>query len=195
MRILEIILQQTLIIVKKYFLKFAHKFSNIYRFKLHFLVYLACRNQLLVQANFKISTFQELSVDELYQIMHLRQEVFVVEQNAAYLDADYKDPDSLHVQVLLDNTLIAYARILPPGLAYDEVSIGRVVSAPAWRRKKLGRPLMNFCLDQMEQHFQTRVCRISAQSYLVPFYSEFGFEVCSEEYLEDGLPHQEMLRK
>lgn len=144
---------------------------------------------------FIIKEFDELSVQELYDMMYLRQVVFVVEQDAAYLDADKKDYHSTHVLQYKNDTLVSYARVLAPGISYAEASIGRVVSAPEWRRKKLGRPLMEQCLKVLKDKYQTTTCRISAQSYLVPFYSEFGFEVCSEEYLEDGLPHFEMLRQ
>lgn len=144
---------------------------------------------------FKVKEFNELSIRELYDMMHLRQVVFVVEQDAAYLDADLKDLKSTHVLQYKNDSLVAYARVLAPGVSYQEASIGRVVTAPDWRRKKLGRPLMAKCIEVLKGRYGTEVCRISAQTYLVPFYREFGFEVCSEEYLEDGLPHFEMIRK
>ncbi|MCB9256695.1 MAG: GNAT family N-acetyltransferase [Chitinophagales bacterium] len=148
-----------------------------------------------MQEDIRVKNFDELSVEELYDIMHLRQEVFVVEQDCPYLDADYKDQKSIHVSWYKDGVLAAYTRIVRPGVSYKEASFGRVVSKPQWRRKGLGRPLINKCIEVLESQLNTRVCRISAQSYLLPFYEEFGFEICSEEYLEDGLPHKEMLRK
>lgn len=149
----------------------------------------------MMKDEFIVKEFNELSIQELYDMMYLRQVVFVVEQDAAYLDADRKDFKGMHVLQYKDNELAAYARVLAPGVSYTEASIGRVVSAPSWRRKRLGRPLMKKCLEVLKEKYQTETCRISAQTYLLPFYSEFGFEVCSDEYLEDGLPHFEMLRK
>lgn len=145
--------------------------------------------------SFEVKTFEQLSNRELYDIMHLRQVVFVVEQDAPYIDADYKDLDAYHVCLFEDNQLLAHARVIPPGISYQEASIGRVVTHPDYRRKGFGRPLMKKCVDVLENELKTTTCRISAQTYLVPFYSEFGFEVCSKEYLEDGLPHFEMIRK
>ncbi len=138
--------------------------------------------------------FEELSTIELYDIMNLRQTVFVVEQNAAYLDADGKDFNAIHVFTYIKNSLASYARVLPPGVSYREASIGRVVTLPKYRKKGLAKKLMEQCLGVLNNTFKTDSCRISAQTYLVPFYSSFGFEVCSKEYLEDGLPHFEMLR-
>lgn len=148
-----------------------------------------------MEHTFQVKGFEELSTRELYDIMHLRQEVFVVEQDAAYLDADYKDLPSKHIFAYEGGKLVAYARLLPKGVSYEEPSIGRVVTSPSVRRKGWGRPLMEKCVEELEKAYQTSACRISAQTYLVPFYGEFGFEVCSEEYLEDGLPHFEMIRK
>lgn len=147
-----------------------------------------------MKSDYIVKKFDELTTRELYDMMYLRQVVFVVEQDAAYLDADKKDYDSIHVLQYIDLDLAAYARVLAPGVSYSEASIGRVVSAPEWRRKKLGRPLMEKCVEVLEKEYNTKKCRISAQSYLVPFYGEFGFEICSNEYLEDGLPHYEMIR-
>ena len=148
-----------------------------------------------MKPTFQVKRFDELSTRELYDIMHLRQEVFVVEQDAAYLDADRKDFSATHIFAYEGEQLLAYARLLPPGISYKEASIGRVVTAQSVRRMGWGRPLMNKCLTILEKEWGTSTCRISAQSYLVPFYAEYGFEICSEEYLEDGLPHFEMIRK
>lgn len=149
----------------------------------------------VMHEDFIVKKFEELSVQELYDMMYLRQVVFVVEQDAAYLDADKKDYDSMHVLLYKENELAAYARVLAPGVSYEEPSIGRVVSSPSWRRKKLGRPLMQKCIEVLEETYKTSKCRISAQTYLIPYYGEFGFVVKGEEYLEDGLPHFEMLRE
>ncbi|MFT4970189.1 MAG: ElaA protein [Chitinophagales bacterium] len=147
-----------------------------------------------MEYTFLVKDFEALTTRELYDIMHLRQEVFIIEQDCAYQDADFKDLKGKHIFSYNGDKLTSYARLLYPGISYTEASIGRVVTSPAVRRKGLGRPLMAKCIEVLEKDLKTAVCRISAQSYLIPYYSEFGFEICSEEYLEDGLPHFEMLR-
>lgn len=143
----------------------------------------------------EIRTFQSLAPDELYAILKLRQEVFIVEQNCPYLDCDDKDQKSHHV-MLYDShkILIAYARVLPPGLSYDEVSIGRVVSSPTVRRTGAGRKIMQAALEFIRSTYGNVPVRIGAQSYLIEFYRSFGFEPF-EAYMEDGIPHTIMLKK
>lgn len=139
--------------------------------------------------------FDELTVRELYAIFQLRLEVFSVEQNAAYQDADGKDLQSFHISGFNEHgDLIAYARILPAGIAYDEVSIGRVVTSPKARGTGAGRELFTNALAFALNKSGNVPIRISAQSYLIKFYQSFGFETVGEEYLEDSLPHTEMLR-
>lgn len=142
----------------------------------------------------RIKEFEQLSLNELYDIMHLRQEVFVVEQDCPYIDADYKDQHSVIVNAYYNNKLIAHTRIVKPGISYSEASIGRVVSSPRHRKVGLGVLLMKKSIQALEGKFGTSKCRISAQTYLLDFYMQFGFKVCSEEYMEDGLPHFEMIR-
>jgi ElaA protein len=139
--------------------------------------------------------FNELSVQELYSILALRIEVFVIEQNCPYQDADGKDIHSLHV-FATDETgrCVACSRIVDPGISYVEVSIGRFVTALSHRRLGLGKELMEHSLECVETAFGPVSIRISAQSYLKSFYSSFGFVQVSEEYLEDDIPHIEMLR-
>ena len=141
--------------------------------------------------------FQELSLAELYDIMMLRQEVFVVEQNCPYLDADGNDPISWHLMGCnADKKLIAYARLIPRGITYEKYpSFGRVVSSPAVRRTGIGRALTKEIINQMEELFPGEDVKISAQSYLEKFYQSFGFEIIGEGYLEDGIPHYPMLRR
>lgn len=136
-----------------------------------------------------------LTRDELYALMTLRQEVFVVEQRCAYLDADGCDPKASHLWATATGSEypIAYCRIFPAGVKYPEASIGRVVSAGASRRTGAGRALMVEALRLMDAASMGPV-RISAQSYLQRFYEGFGFRVVSEPYLEDDIPHVEMLR-
>jgi ElaA protein len=139
--------------------------------------------------------FEELTSKELYNILELRVEVFVVEQNCLYNECDRKDFKSTHLWCEMDGKVIAYCRILPPGVSYHEPSIGRVVSHPDFRHLKMGYQLMRHSLQIIENHFQTHSVRISAQSYLKSFYEKFGYQQVSEEYLEDDLPHMQMLKR
>ena len=119
-------------------------------------------------------TFSALSLSELYDIMYLRQLVFVVEQNCPYIDADYKDLKGWHVLGYSENILMAYARLLPKGISYsNEPSIGRVVNHPDYRHKGIGKALMKESLQLLEDVYKTKACRISAQTYLVKFYEYF----------------------
>ena len=144
-------------------------------------------------ADWKIKAFNDLSATELYDALALRINVFIVEQNCPYPETDWKDIDSLHVLGYTNGRLCAYARIVKPGISYKEVSIGRVATKKEYRGQGLGRELMRVTMDAIRREFGNTFVRISAQSYLVPFYSSFGFEIVGEEYLEDDMPHTEML--
>ena len=148
----------------------------------------------LSEIEWQVKKFEELTLNELYDIMHLQQEVFVVEQNCAYIDADYKDQKSLMVNGYFKNKLVAHTRIVFPGISYKEASIGRVVTHQKTRGSGLGQLLMDKSIETLEQNFGS-TCRISAQTYLINFYKKYGFEISSEEYLEDDLPHIQMYRK
>lgn len=138
--------------------------------------------------------FNELSSAELYNILKLRSEVFVVEQNCVYLDADGKDASAYHLCGWLNNDLlVAYARLLPPGISYAEASIGRVVSHPAHRKDGYGKILMKKAIEKTTLLFDTHSIKIGAQQYLLKFYNSFGFRAIGEPYMEDGIPHVEML--
>lgn len=138
--------------------------------------------------------FDELSAAELYTILKLRSEVFVVEQNCVYPDIDGKDMQSYHVCGWLNGELlVAYARLLPPGLAFEEASIGRVVSSPAHRKDGYGRTLMQKAIENTQSLFNTSAIRIGAQQYLLEFYKSLGFMASGDPYLEDGIPHVEMV--
>lgn len=141
-----------------------------------------------------VSTFNNLPPAKLYAILRLRNEVFVVEQQCVFQDADNKDQHSYHLTVTEDEELVAYARLLPPGLAYTEMSIGRVVSSPAHRRSGAGRVLMNKAIETCTGLFGAGPIRIGAQLYLKKFYESFGFVQDGYIYLEDGIEHIEMLR-
>ncbi len=140
-------------------------------------------------------SFDQLSADQLYTILTVRQEVFVLEQSCLYLDADGKDRRSFHLMGFDEDDLVAYARIVEPGISYKEVSIGRILSSKKVRGTGSGRELMVQALGRIQKAYGDVPVRISAQSYLKEFYQQFGFEPTGKEYLEDEIPHMEMLRK
>jgi ElaA protein len=138
-------------------------------------------------------TFEELSPHELYKILQLRNEVFVVEQNCVFQDADNKDEGCLHFMGFKEDVLIAYTRLAAPGYIYEQASIGRVVTSPAHRKKGSGKDLMQRSIQECKLHFGNVAIKIGAQYYLVPFYSSFGFKPVGEKYLEDGIEHIYMI--
>ena len=145
------------------------------------------------------SPFDELSTKALYAILKARQVVFVVEQNCPFLDADDVDQHCLHLlgwQVQgSTNALAAYARLVPPGVKYGEPSIGRVITSPEFRGQGLGKELMQRAVQAMDELYPGLAIRIGAQHYLERFYSGFGFVTVSPTYIEDGIPHVEMVRQ
>lgn len=141
---------------------------------------------------FKLKKFDELNVLELYNLLQLRNEVFVVEQTCAYQDLDGKDQEALHLSGFINDQLCAYARILKPGVSYKEAAIGRVVVSPAHRGKSLGIELMKRAIEACSKSFDTDVIVISAQKYLEKFYTDLGFVTESDVYLEDDIPHIKM---
>lgn len=145
---------------------------------------------------YTIKHFSELSITELYAIMRLRLEIFSVEQNCAYQDADGKDQEAYHLMGCSEKgELLAYTRILPAGITFKEASIGRVVTSGKVRGSGAGKELMNGSLQFIHEKFGKVPVRIGAQCYLKKFYGEFGFVVDGKEYLEDNIPHIEMLRQ
>ena len=143
-----------------------------------------------------VKKFEALTPYELYNIMWLRNEVFVVEQNCVYQDADYKDQKGWHLMGEDENgQLMAYVRLLPVGVSYEkEPSIGRVVTNPAARGTGAGRELMNVAIKQCEELFGKLDIKIGAQYYLLKFYTSLGFKQTSDIYLEDEIEHIEMIR-
>ncbi len=139
--------------------------------------------------------FDQLTPAELYEILRLRNEVFVVEQNCIYNECDGKDYKCLQLWCTLDGQIVGSCRIVPPGVSYDEPSFGRIVSKPGFRDLKLGHQMMDFILQIIKNYYHTERVRISAQVYLRKFYEKYGFRQTSDEYLEDTLPHMEMLRE
>ncbi|MEO6612218.1 MAG: GNAT family N-acetyltransferase [Chitinophagaceae bacterium] len=138
--------------------------------------------------------FDQLTTVELYAIMQLRNEVFVVEQNCVYQDADNKDLAAYHFTAWQEDKLVAYTRIIPPGIIYKEAAIGRVVTSPSARNKGLGRELMNNSIHEVYKLFGHGPIRIGAQVYLLAFYSSLGFIQTGDTYLEDGIEHAEMVK-
>ena len=140
-------------------------------------------------------SFPELSADELYDIFVLRQTVFVVEQNCVYLDADGVDRRSRHLYMRDDaGLMIAYLRLVEPGVKYAEPSIGRVITHPSVRRTGLGRELMAEGLRGAAQYYPGAGVRIGAQKWAEGFYRSLGFESVGHEFMEDDIPHVEMVR-
>jgi len=143
---------------------------------------------------FIIKRFNELSTQELYTVLQLRAEVFVVEQDCVYQDLDNKDLDAYHVLGVLDTKIVAYARIFKPGDYFLESSIGRIVVKKEFRKFQYGYKLVENSIQFIENNLQQNTILISAQSYLTKFYNSLGFIRVGEEYLEDGIPHIKMLK-
>lgn len=138
--------------------------------------------------------FDDLSVGDLYALLRLRAEVFVVEQRCAYLDPDGADPACWHLLGERDGDLLAYARLVPAGLKFAEASIGRVVTDPATRGSGLGHALMREAIERVHALWDPQPIRIGAQAHLQGFYGQHGFAVDGPLYDEDGIDHVEMLR-
>lgn len=139
--------------------------------------------------------FNELTTDEYFEILHLRVAVFVVEQDCPYQEVDEKDRKSIHLFGRAeDGKVIAVTRILPQGISYNEVSIGRVALDKAYRGKGIADILMHESFKVIKQAFGEQPIRISAQQYLLNYYNKHGFKQVGAGYLEDDIPHMEMLR-
>jgi ElaA protein len=142
----------------------------------------------------KTKTFNELTIHELYDLLQLRSEVFVVEQDCVYQDVDGKDQKALHILGYKDDKLVAYTRLFKPGLYFKEASIGRVVVAENERQFKYGYAIMEASIAAINNNYNETIIKISAQTYLKKFYNNLGFKSVGEEYLEDGIPHIAMVR-
>lgn len=140
----------------------------------------------------KCQHFDQLSPVELYAVLRLRSEVFVVEQNCVFLDMDDKDQQCWHVSGYENGKLVAYTRLVPPGISYPEPSIGRVVTTPTMRGSGIGRILMQYSIEKIFSIFGKQCIKIGAQLYLKKFYESLGFSVSGPVYLEDGIDHVEM---
>ena len=145
--------------------------------------------------NVAIKKFKDLSPLELYEILQLRSEVFVVEQDCVYQDIDGNDQKALHIIGTIENKIIAYTRCFRPGDYFKEASIGRVVVKESQRKFKRGNQIMNNSIKAINDHYKTKIIKISAQCYLNKFYTNLQFKSIGEKYLEDGIPHVAMLRE
>ncbi len=144
--------------------------------------------------NIKIKTFKELNLDELYKILQLRSEVFVVEQDCVYQDIDGKDSKAIHVMGFEGDELVAYTRCFEPGYYFDEAAIGRVIVKYKYRKYGFGHDIMKASINQIKNQYRTNNIKLSAQQYLIRFYETHGFIQSGEGYLEDGIPHIAMIK-
>jgi ElaA protein len=145
--------------------------------------------------NWKIKKFKELNVEEIYKILALRTDIFVVEQNCPYQECDGKDKNSYHLFSEENGEIIAYLRIIEKGISYDEISIGRVCINKTHRGKGISREMILKAINFVESNLNENTIKIQAQARLLEFYNSFGFEKVSEEYLEDNIPHIDMIYK
>ncbi len=148
----------------------------------------------VVDLVWKVLKFDEFTLDELYDLMQLRSQVFVVEQDCVYLDMDGKDKKALHVIGFKANKICAYARLFDKGDYFDTCSIGRVVVAEEERQFAYGHALMDESIEAIKEHYREDTIKISAQKYLKKFYESHGFIQKGEEYFEDGIPHIGMIK-
>lgn len=149
-----------------------------------------------MQIAWTLKTFSELTLDELYALLKLRNEVFIVEQNCPFPDLDGKDQHCYHLLGFSgeSRSLVAYTRIVPPGIIYEGASIGRVVTALGVRQYGVGRELMRRSITGVENLYGSGSIQIGAQLYLQKFYESFGFRQSGDIYLEDGIEHIGMVR-
>ncbi|MCE7791589.1 GNAT family N-acetyltransferase [Salipaludibacillus sp. CUR1] len=142
-----------------------------------------------------IKKFEELTANELYALLRERVNVFVVEQNCPYPEVDDKDQASYHLYAKKNGEVVAYTRLLPAGVSYEQASIGRVLVKESCRKTGLGRELMERSMDFLKNHLKEKEVKLQAQEYAMHFYGSFGFKPVSEVYLEDDIPHVDMVWK
>ena len=143
--------------------------------------------------NFSFYSYNDLTKTQLFDIYFLRQEVFIVEQNCVYQDIDKKDHNSYHIMAYDNDVLVAYLRIVHPGIVYNEPSIGRVLTKMSYRGKGYARNIMLYAIQKIKETYSNSKIRISAQEYLIPFYTSLNFKSVGNIYLEDNIPHIEMI--
>ncbi|MBI9061352.1 MAG: GNAT family N-acetyltransferase [Marinilabiliaceae bacterium] len=137
----------------------------------------------------EVKTFEELRNSELYNMLQLRAEVFVVEQDCVYNDIDGMDQQGLHVLAKVDGKIIGYTRLLKAGTRFETASIGRMVVDKDYRFKGYAREIMEYSIGYIHKSWNESIIHISAQQYLKGFYGSIGFKIVTEPYLEDGIPH------
>lgn len=142
----------------------------------------------------EVKKFSELSLTELYNILQLRSEVFVVEQDCVYQDIDGKDQNALHILGYKGDNIVAYTRCFKPGYYFDEASIGRVIVKSTERKYGYGHEIMKASAKAIKEHYNTSNIKLSAQQYLIKFYESHGYKSNGEGYLEDGIPHIAMIK-
>ncbi|QBD86012.1 GNAT family N-acetyltransferase, partial [Clostridium tetani] len=145
--------------------------------------------------NWHVKKFKELRCEEIYKILQIRNEVFIVEQKCAYQDCDGKDKKSYHLYLEDKGEILCYLRILPKKVSYNEVSIGRVLVNKNYRGKGIAKEMMIKAINFIEKNLNEKEIKIQAQCYLFNFYKSLGFKEISNEYLEDNIPHIDMLYK
>lgn len=148
-----------------------------------------------MEIQWQIKTFENLTPTELYDILKLRSQIFVVEQNCVYLDLDGKDKLAIHLFGTFEDKIVAYSRLFKAGITFDNASIGRVVVDANYRSRKWGHDLMREAIAGIKNHFGESKITIGAQLYLQKFYESHGFVQTSEMYLEDDIPHIEMKKE
>ena len=141
-----------------------------------------------------VKTFEDLNIRELYELLQLRSEVFVVEQDCVYQDLDGKDQKALHIIGTRNGKIVAYTRCFKPGDYFAEAAIGRVVVAEEFRKDGYGHQIMKASVAAISEHYKTNIIKLSAQTYLIDFYNSLGFKTTGESYLEDGIPHIAMIK-
>lgn len=147
------------------------------------------------EISWKVNIFEELDINDLYELLRLRSEVFVVEQNCVYQDIDNKDQKAIHIRGFAEGELAAYCRIFKAGDYFEETSIGRVVVSPKWRHHNFGHYLIEKAIKVVDEVLNEKAITISGQLYLQRFYEAHNFVQTSEEYLEDGIPHIQMKKQ
>ncbi len=141
-----------------------------------------------------VKKFEELTTTELYELLQLRSEVFVVEQDCVYQDIDGKDDKALHIIGVKDRQIVAYARCFKPGVYFKEAAIGRVVVSEVQRKHGYGHDIIEASIEAISKTYNATTIRLSGQKYLIKFYESHGFKQVGEGYLEDGIPHVAMVK-
>lgn len=141
-----------------------------------------------------VKAFQDLDLEELYRVLQLRSEVFVVEQDCIYQDIDGKDQKAIHILGYQNGELVAYTRCFKPGYYFDEASIGRVIVKESFRKYGYGHEILKASINEIESRYNTKKIKLSAQQYLTRFYESHGFQQTGKGYMEDGIPHIAMVK-